>query len=108
MDRSTRNGRRRSRTKLSPACEPLDGRQLLSTVPAVALATPPATAVANAATDLNAMVPLTFAKFQSDLAKAESHSQVTQAAVSALAQDEADIDQAIDSANLGTDPREAP
>ena len=48
---------------------------------------------------------LTFAKFQSDLAKAESHSQVTQAAVSALAQDEADIDQAIDSANLGTEPR---
>jgi hypothetical protein len=80
-----RSVRRRASMNARPVCEPLDGRQLLSTVPAVALATPPATAVANAATDLNALVPLAFAKFQSDLAKAESHSQVTQAAVNALA-----------------------
>ncbi len=85
-----------------PACEPLDGRQLLSTVAAatVALSTPPATAVAAAAADLNALDPSTFARFQSDLAQAESHSHVTEAQVDALAQDETALDQIIESANL--------
>jgi len=99
-----RSVRRRASMNAKPACEPLDGRQLLSTVPAVALGMPPATAVANAATDLNALDSKAFAKFQSDLAKAESHSHVTEAAVTALAQDESDIDQAIEASDLLPDP----
>ena len=100
MDHSTRTSRRRPRTKLSPACEPLDSRQLLSTVPTVALSLPPASAVANAAADLNALDPTTFAQLQSDLARAEAHSQVTPAQASKLAGDEAALDQDIQSAGL--------
>src|ERR1700728_1356486 len=104
--RDTRNGqsaRRRSLTKVCPGCEVLDGRQLLSGGPAatVALTAPPPTAVANAAAILDGLAPTTFAQFQSDLARAERHSRVTQVQLSKLAQDEAAIDQAIQ--NLGLD-----
>ena len=56
--------------------------------------------MAAAAADLNALNPTTFAQFQSDLAKAESHSHVNQAQVDQLAQDEAALDQTIQSAGL--------
>ena len=88
-----RSAGRRGANRLRPACEPLDGRQLLSTV--VALPMPSASVAANAAAALEADDPRGFAKFQSDLAQAESRSQVTQAQVDALAQDEAIIDQAL-------------
>jgi hypothetical protein len=96
------NSRGRNATGLMPACEALDARQLLSTVAAapVALSTPPAAAVANAAADLDALNPTTFARFQGDLAKAESRSNVNEAQVGQLAQDEAALDQMIESANL--------
>jgi hypothetical protein len=103
-DTSTgQSSRRRSLTKLSPGCEALDGRQLLSGGPAamVALTAPPPAAVANAAAILDGLAPTTFAQFESDLARAERHSRVTQVQVSKLAQDEAAIDQAIQ--NLGLD-----
>jgi hypothetical protein len=100
--RAGRMHRGRASTRLKPACEPLDGRQLLSTVataPAV-LPTPPATAVANAAADLSALDPTTFAQYQAEMAKAEGHSRVTVAQARKLAQDEAAIDQAVDAAGL--------
>jgi hypothetical protein len=113
MDRSRRQGalvgrksgiarsiRRRLLTKFRPSCKPLDGRQLLSTVPMVALSVPPTTAVANAAADLNALNPTTFAQLESDLARAERHSHVTPAQASKLAQDEAGLDQDIQSVGL--------
>jgi hypothetical protein len=43
----------RALIKLSPGCEALDRRQLLSTVPAVSLSSVPAAAVANAAARLD-------------------------------------------------------
>jgi hypothetical protein len=96
--------RRRPSTHLKPACESLDSRQLLSCgpVPAVALSAPPATAVANAAAILDALAPTTFAQFESDLARAERHSRVSQGQASRLAQDEAALDQAIQSRGLDT------
>jgi hypothetical protein len=87
---------------LRPAWEALDGRQLLST-PGAVLPTPPAAAVANAAADLNTLDATTFAQYQRDLAQAASHSHVTAAQAGTLAQDEAAIDQAIDSAGLTPD-----
>jgi hypothetical protein len=106
--RDSRTGqgvRRRSLVRMSPACEALDGRQLLSGGPAatVALSAPPPTAVANAAAIPGSLAPTTFAQFQNDLARAERHSRVTQAQVSRLAQDEAAIDQAIMSRGLDSD-----
>jgi hypothetical protein len=97
-----RSRRERNARGLLPACEALDGRQLLSTAGAV-LPTPPAAAVANAAADLNNLDPTTFAKYQRDLALAASHSHLTAAQAGALAQDEAAIDQAIDAAGLTPD-----
>ncbi len=88
-----RSTRRRAATHLKPVCEALDGRQLLSTV--AALPMPSASVAANAAAALEATDPRGFAKFQRDLAKAESGSHVTQAQVDALAQDEAAIDQTV-------------
>jgi hypothetical protein len=98
----TRGDSRRGARALNAACEALDGRQLLSTA-AGALPTPPAAAVANAAADLNALDPTTFAQYQRDLAQAASHSRVTAAQAGALAQDEAAIHQAIDAAGLTPD-----
>jgi hypothetical protein len=101
-DGSRPRPRRRNARGIRPACESLDGRQLLSTTPVVpaALASLPASVVANAAADLNALNPSAFAQFQSDLAKAESHSHVTQAEVNTLAQDETTLAQAIQSGGL--------
>ncbi len=92
--------RARGRTvvRAQPACESLDGRQLLSTAAAapVALAVPPAATVATDAAKLAAVDPAAFARFENDLAQAESYSNVTQAQASLLAQDESAIDQAIE------------
>jgi hypothetical protein len=96
-----RTMRRGSRTKAGPRCEMLEDRRLLSTA-TVAVFTPPATAVANAATILEGSEPAGFAQFQSDLARAEQHSHVTAAEASALAQDVSAIDQAIVAAGLST------
>ena len=87
---------------MTPSCETLDSRQLLSTgatVPA-ALSSLPASVVANAAADLNALDPTAFTQFQNDLAKAESHSHVTEAQVNKLAQDETALAQAVQSGGL--------
>ena len=83
------------------ASDPM-ARQLLSTVPAApaVMPIPPATAVANAAADLNALATGTFAEFQADLAKAESHSRVTEAQAGKLAQAETSLDAMIESADL--------
>jgi hypothetical protein len=99
------SARRRSLIKLSPGCEALDCRQLLSGGPVVtvALSAPAPTAVASAAAILDTLAPTTFAKFDSDLARTERHSRVTQAQVNKLAQDEAAVDQAIQ--NLGLDAK---
>jgi hypothetical protein len=103
-----RSLRGRASARLKPACEPLDGRQLLSTVaaaPAV-LAAPSAAAVANAAAVLNTLDPSAFAQLQNELVQAESHSRVTQAQAGQLAQDEAAIDRAINRrAPAGIRPR---
>jgi hypothetical protein len=102
----TRRPRSRSLTSVKPACEALDGRQLLSSgVSAATLAvlSPPATAVAMAAADLTALDPTTFARYQSALAKVESRSRITAAQIDTLGQDVAAIDQAIQSAGLDAD-----
>jgi hypothetical protein len=91
---------RRSPTTLRPMCEALDGRLLLTTVPAVALWALPAADVAKAASILNALAPTAFAQYQTDLARAEVHSHVSQAQVNKLAQAEAALDRAIESAGL--------
>jgi hypothetical protein len=70
-----RDSGRRTDTRRRPACETLDGRQLLSTV--VALPMPSACVAANAAAALEAADPRGFAKFQRDLAQAEGRSHVT-------------------------------
>jgi hypothetical protein len=85
-----------------PACEPLDCRLLLSTVATVpaALSSLPASVVATAAADLNALNLTSFPQFQSDLAKAESYSHVTQDQVDKLAQDETALAQAVQAGGL--------
>ena len=92
--------------KRNPECELLDSRQpfstLLAAAPAV-LSGPLPAAVANATAILNAADPATFSKFESALARAEAHSHVTQFQASKLAQDEAAINQVIDSAGLDPD-----
>jgi hypothetical protein len=110
-ERQSRTGQRRrgrASTGAKPSCEALDGRQLLSTVEAAAapavLPTPPATAVANAAAELNTIDATGFAAFERDLSLAETHSHVTPAEVGNLAQDEAALDQAINAAGLGANP----
>jgi hypothetical protein len=93
--------RHRRDTKLSVQCEVLDSRQLLSTVtPAAAeLSVPPAAVAAKAATILESVAPKAFAQFQTALARAEQQSHVNSADVAALAQDEAVVDQDLQSSN---------
>jgi hypothetical protein len=96
-----RGGPRRP-TGWKPVAEPLDARRLPSTAApaAIVLPTPPAAAVAQAAAFLDGLTPLAFANFQSVLASAAAHSQVTQAQVDRLASDESAIDQGIESSGL--------
>ena len=84
---------------LSPSCEALGNRQLLSTMaaPPAVLPVPAASAVATAAATLNELDPTAFAQFQTDLAKAESQSRVSLAQVKKLARYEKIIDQTIES-----------
>jgi hypothetical protein len=93
--------RRRRMTRLIVGCEALDHRQLLSTVvPAeTTFSTPPAAVAAKAATILERDAPKAFAQFQTALARAEQQSHVNPADVTALAQDEAVVDQDLGSAN---------
>src|SRR5690348_13307919 len=94
--------RGRDSIRVKPACEALDGRQLLSMVAAPAvLPTPSAVAVANAAAELEALDPSEFARLQGELAQAEGHSRVTAAEAGKLAQDEAALDQAIETLGQG-------
>jgi hypothetical protein len=100
LKRDVPSGRRlrgRRSTKLRPGCEMLDSRELPSTA-GVALAVPSAARLATDAALLNAADPTAFARFENDLAQAESRSNVTQAQASLLAQDESTIDQAIEAA----------
>jgi hypothetical protein len=105
LERETYIGRfshRRPLTRLSPQCEALDPRQLLSSVPvgAAEFIVPPAASVRKAASILESKAPAAFAQFQTALAQAEKHSNLDQADVSALAQDEAVVVQDIESAGL--------
>jgi hypothetical protein len=97
-----RDGRRCPLAKRKPACEALDNRQLLSTAAPVAteFSMPSAALVTNATTILESLAPKTFAQFQTAMAQAEQDSHVNQADVSALAQDEATVDQDIESASI--------
>ena len=97
--RDPQDARRRSLVKLSPSCEALGDRQLLSTLAASSalLSVPAATAVATAAATLNQSDTTAFAQFQTALAKAESQSRVTLAQVKKLARYEKIIDQTIES-----------
>jgi hypothetical protein len=92
--------RRSRRMELSVECAALDRRQLLSTVvaPATEFSVPPAAVVANAASILESDAPKAFAQFQAALAQAEQQSHVNPADVSALAQDEAVVDQDLEAA----------
>jgi hypothetical protein len=94
--------RRRPLTKLSPGCEALDHRQLLSTVAPAApgFLVPPAAAVRKAAAFLESKAAAAFTHFQIALARAEQHADTNQTDVSALAQDEAIVVQDIESAGL--------
>ena len=95
---TTRGACRRARN-LQPACDQLDGRQLLSgpSMAMVSLPAPTPQAAANAAAILDALDPATFTQFQSDLGHAEAHSRVNRSQVNTLALDEGAIDQAIES-----------
>jgi hypothetical protein len=97
-----RSSCRRPLTSLSPGCEALEHRQLLSTVAAAPtkFSVPPAAAVRKAASILERDAPAAFAQFQIAMARAEQHSDVNRAEVSALAQDEAVVVQDIESAGL--------
>ena len=93
--------RTRRQSKLGVGCEALETRQLLSTVvPAgTSFSTPPAGVVAKAAAILEQDAPKAFSEFQTALARAEQQSNVSPTAVTALAQDEANVDQGLESAN---------
>jgi hypothetical protein len=104
LDRNTPGGqgsRRRRQTKMSVGCEALDGRQLLSTVvpTAAEFSMPPPAVVTNAASILERDAPRAFTQFQTAMAQAEQQSHVNPADVTALAQDEAVVDQDLQSAN---------
>ncbi len=92
--------RPRRQTKLNVACEALDSRQLLSTVvpTAAEFSMPPPAVVTNAASILERDAPRAFAQFQAAMAKAEQQSHVNPADVTALAQDEAVVDQDLEAA----------
>jgi hypothetical protein len=87
------------RNKLVPGCEVLDCRRLLSGT-SVVLPVPPATAVSSAATILDTIDPSVFVRLQADLARAESHSHVSQGQAGKLAQDEMALDQLVQAAGL--------
>jgi hypothetical protein len=107
----TRAGRRLDRPdtrNVTPACEALEGRQLLSTAAATAiLPAPPATAVANATADLDSLDPSTFLLLQGYFERAESHSRVTEVEADALAALESTIDQDVQAAGLDADSSSA-
>ena len=86
---------------MSVRCEAVESRQLLSTVvPAgTAFSTPPEAVVAKAASILESDAPHAFAQFRVAMAQAEQQSHVSPADVSALAQNEAVVDQDLESAN---------
>ena len=67
---------------------------------ALANLAPPSAAVASAAAILDSLEPTAFARFENELAEAESHSRVNAAQVNVLAQDEAALNQMIQSAGL--------
>ena len=104
LDRHTPGGkrsRRRRQMELRVECVALDKRQLLSTVvPAgTEFSMPPAAVVAKAAAISEQSCPRAFAQFQSALVQAEQQSHVNPADATALAQDEAVVDQDLESAN---------
>ena len=91
---------RRNRSKVSLSCDSLEGRRLLTTLPVVPLNAPPAAAVSTATTILQEKAPAAFAKYESDLAKAESSSHVSVAYLDAISLNESQLDKAIGSAGL--------
>jgi hypothetical protein len=103
LDHDSPDGQRsrpRRQTKLSVGCEALDGRQLLSTVvpTATEFSMPPPAVVTNAASILERDAPRAFTQFQTAMAQAEQQSHVNPADVTALAQDEAVVDQDLEAA----------
>jgi hypothetical protein len=69
----------------------------------LAVLSPPAAVVSNAAEVLNGANPRVFARFQRALSVAERHSHLSAADAGILAQDESEIDLAIRSSALTTD-----
>ena len=94
---------RRTRSKASLACDSLEGRRLLTTLPVVPLNAPPAAAVVTATSILQAKAPQAFQAFASDLAHAESSSRITPAQFDALATIESALDSGINSSGLAPD-----
>jgi hypothetical protein len=88
--------------KLRTVCESLESRLLLSTAtPAATQLTMPSPSLVTSATAiLERTAPRAFAQLQAALTRAEQESKVDPADASALAQDEAVIEQDIGSANL--------
>lgn len=95
------SSRARRQRKLGIECEALETRQLLSTVVPVgtSFSTPPTGVVARATSVLEKDAPAAFAQFQAALARAEQQSHVNPVDASALAQDEAIVDQDLQSAS---------
>ena len=94
---------RRTRSKVSLACDSLEGRRLLTTISPLAPAefsSVPAAAVATATSILQAKAPQAFQAFASDLTHAESSSRITPAQFDAIATMESGLDNAINSSGL--------
>jgi hypothetical protein len=88
---------RRARTKAALSCDSLEGRQLLATLPVLPFSTPSTAVVATATNILQEKAPTAFAKYESDLAKAESTSRVSLAYENAISLNETQLDSAIES-----------
>jgi hypothetical protein len=97
-----RDARRRPSAGRKPEFEPLDNRRLLSTAaPAPAEFSKPSAAQVSSATGiLRHVSPATFAQLQAAMTQAEQHAHINPADVSALAQDEAVVDQDIESSGI--------
>jgi hypothetical protein len=117
MERAPRNGikplrpaggprdtRHRSAVKWKPACDALDNRVLLSTVTSATaeFPVPSPTLVTQATTMLERLAPRVFDRLQTVMAEAEQASRIDPADVTALAEDEAVVDQDVTSASLSS------
>jgi hypothetical protein len=92
----------KTRTKTALACDSLEGRRLLTSLPVVPLSTPPIAAVASATSILQQKAPASFAKYEADLEKVEASSHISVAYENAISLNEAQLENAIESAGFST------